>query len=317
MKIFTFRRIPVRLSWAWLIFTVALFSIMFIGDRAKGQAEIWKDLQILAKYMTAYGLVILHEFGHALTAQRLKLECKSVTLYPYSGLALMDKIPIEDGKSEFWVAVNGPLVNLALFLLMLPFAIIFKHWYLVAFAEINASLFAFNLIPTLPMDGGRILRSIMTIRTKDHVTATKWGARIGTIAGLIGAITFAILGMWVATFILSFAALLCNMEYDCVLKEEHKKALGIFRENHKVEIDTIQNVINISLKYWDLNAFQRRMAIEIIGAEMGKRYEAEEAIEDAEEDEGEGEDVLDGVNDEEPVAVAAAAPQDGKDASNN
>jgi Zn-dependent protease len=144
-------------------------------------------LLTLGGTLLIFSCVLLHEVGHALMAVSLNLRVKNIVLLPFGGLAQIQSVP-EKPLVEFLVATAGPLVNLIIVLLLAP-ALLFLGWpglldelavrpletthYLLASffhrqtlfglilltMAINFVLFVFNLIPALPMDGGRILRA--------------------------------------------------------------------------------------------------------------------------------------------------------------
>lgn len=140
--------------------------------------------------------VIVHEFGHALMARRFGIETREIVLTPVCGVARLDGYP--KGKVELAIAAAGPLLNLALALLLfvglsvaglpalgagavvdLPSAL---QWLLVG----NLCLFALNLLPAFPLDGGRILRSALSFAMGQE-RATKVATRMGMVlAGLLG-----------------------------------------------------------------------------------------------------------------------------------
>jgi Zn-dependent protease len=145
--------------------------------------------------------VLLHEFGHCLTARAYGIRTRDITLYPIGGVARLEGLgrrPVE----ELFVALAGPAVNVALaFLLtlaLLPFGTDLipdalerdTPGYLVGFFLVmlllgNLILAGFNLIPAFPMDGGRVLRSLLQIRL-GRLRATEVAAGIGLgIAGLL------------------------------------------------------------------------------------------------------------------------------------
>jgi Zn-dependent protease len=172
--------ISVHWSFSFVILWVLLQSSF--QDKTLGHT-----LLTLAGTMLIFGCVLLHEVGHALMATSLRLKVKNIVLLPFGGLAQIQTVP-EKPLVEFLVAAAGPLVNLVIALLLLPL-LAFLGWpwlldelsarpietivYLLSSSSryqtltgltvlmitINLILFGFNLIPALPMDGGRILRA--------------------------------------------------------------------------------------------------------------------------------------------------------------
>lgn len=133
--------------------------------------------------------VLLHEYGHALAARRYGIRTRDITLLPIGGLARLEKMP-EKPMQEFWVALAGPAVNVAIALLL--FGGLAATGRLAPADElslvagpalqrlmaVNLFIVAFNLLPAFPMDGGRVLRAVL---------ATALGRRRATaIAANIG-----------------------------------------------------------------------------------------------------------------------------------
>jgi Zn-dependent protease len=133
--------------------------------------------------------VVLHEFGHALTARRFGIATRDITLLPIGGVARLETMP-EDPKEELIVAAAGPLVNvlIGVFLFvgllisgtfMQPFDLtMLTENFWLRLMTVNISLVVFNLIPAFPMDGGRVLRSILATRM-EYLKATRTAAFIG------------------------------------------------------------------------------------------------------------------------------------------
>lgn len=144
--------------------------------------------------------VLLHEFGHVTAARRYGIETPDIILLPIGGVARMQRIPEEPAR-EIAVAVAGPLVNVAIAILLalvlggIPDAgdglKVQNHGVgmLQRLFWVNVFLVAFNLIPAFPMDGGRVLRAALAWKM-GFVRATELAARIGQAVafglGLLG-----------------------------------------------------------------------------------------------------------------------------------
>jgi len=175
--------IRVRLHWSFVILIVMGILLGPFGNA-------WMNAVALA---VLFGIVLLHELGHGVVARRFGLQVLDVTLWPLGGLTRMSRIP-EDPKVEGWISFAGPAVNLALGFAALIFApagtlsdILRMQFVargttleniIALFALANLTLAGFNLLPAFPLDGGRLTRALIALRT-DWVQATLTTARIG------------------------------------------------------------------------------------------------------------------------------------------
>lgn len=168
----------------------------------------------IAYIIALFSCVVLHEFGHALTARRYGIVTRDITLLPIGGIASMEKLP-EDPLQEIKVALAGPAVNVVIACLLWiwlnvngievtqeelmttggPFAF--------RLMVVNIVLVVFNLLPAFPMDGGRVLRAALATRMS-HQQATAKAAMIGQYF----AILFGLLGLLYNPFLLLIAVFL-------------------------------------------------------------------------------------------------------------
>ncbi|MFW6005163.1 MAG: site-2 protease family protein, partial [Desulfonatronovibrionaceae bacterium] len=131
-------------------------------------------------------------FWHSLVARKLGVPISGITLFVFGGVAQMDDEPTTP-KSEFWIAVAGPLASLFLALVFYLLFSLFQGMdmtrgvtgVLMYLALINFILALFNLIPAFPMDGGRILRAILWHTRKDLRQATQTAANMGSVFGYV------------------------------------------------------------------------------------------------------------------------------------
>jgi Zn-dependent protease/predicted transcriptional regulator len=154
----------------------------------------------VAMFGSIFACVVLHELGHSIVAQQLGVQVKSITLLPIGGVAGLRNIP-EQPWHEIAITVAGPMVNVIITCLLLPFtgipaqllSVEMPHnmqGLLLTLTQANIMLFLFNLIPAFPMDGGRLLRAVLALAIS-YRRATAIAAGIGQ--GL--AILFVLVGL--------------------------------------------------------------------------------------------------------------------------
>lgn len=191
--------IPIGVDYSWFLAFV-LITWMLAVNYYPAEFNNWSAAEYwLVAAVTAIMLfvsVLLHELGHAVIAMRYKIPVRRITLFIFGGVAQIGVEP-PSASAEFWIALAGPAVSLAL-------AVIFGLLQLVLtgitpllalakyLAYINGMLVLFNLIPGFPLDGGRVLRAIVWGITHSLSRATLIAANVGR--GI--AFLFILWGVW-------------------------------------------------------------------------------------------------------------------------
>lgn len=205
------------MKWSWRIGRIVgidirvhvTFPLLFVWVAmvALGEgASTASVVAAIALMLAVFAIVVLHECGHALAARHFGIATRDITLLPIGGIARMERIPREP-RQELLIALAGPAVNVALAaLLAVVLSAIGGERALAGVAQepasvtpasvvaqllaINIWLAAFNLLPAFPMDGGRVLRAVLALRSRDYGRATAAAARLGrmfaVLFGLVG-----------------------------------------------------------------------------------------------------------------------------------
>lgn len=167
-----------------------------------------------------FGVVVLHELGHALAARAFGIPTRDITLTPIGGVARLEGMPRKPIQ-EVIVAAAGPAVNFALaglaalFIPVVPASSFLTASLLTWFIWMNLILAGFNLIPAFPMDGGRILRAALTGRY-GRIEATAKAAKVARwmamAMGIYGLATFQLTLVFIALFVWGTSSLELVME---------------------------------------------------------------------------------------------------------
>jgi len=171
---------------------LAWFGYVYYAEGGYGAMVIGLSFIILL-----FVCVVLHEFGHALAARAYGINTPDITLLPIGGIARLERMPDKPWQ-ELVVALAGPAVNVVIAMgLYIVLGRFFGMGDLQEMAEgrgnllakllaINVVLVVFNMLPAFPMDGGRVLRSLLAMRLK-HARATQIAAFVGQgVAVLFG-----------------------------------------------------------------------------------------------------------------------------------
>jgi Zn-dependent protease/CBS domain-containing protein len=197
-----------------------LILLAWIGIAQYFQSGAAAAAETVLFVIAIFACVVAHEFGHALAARRYGITTPDITLLPIGGLARLSRMP-EKPSEEIVIAVAGPLVNVAIAAVLILIlgaqfdASTFTQienpapGFLARLAGVNVILVVFNLIPAFPMDGGRVLRALLTFRLGRR-RATWMAARIGQALafgfGFLGLISGNAVLVFIAVFVYLAAA---------------------------------------------------------------------------------------------------------------
>ena len=196
---------------------------------------------------SVFGCVLLHEFGHALMARRFGIATEDITLYPIGGVARLRRMPRAPG-AELLIALAGPAVNLFIVLALTTVSSLgligssrspsLLGMFLEALIWINLVLALFNLIPAFPMDGGRVLRALLS-GWLGRARATMIAAGIGQGLALLFGTYSLFYGPFLHALLAGFIYFAAGQELNHVLAEEYRERPGRRRDVGQPESEGI------------------------------------------------------------------------------
>ena len=211
LRIFNLLGIPVYINYSWIIiFALVAWSLArfyYPGSfRGGTPTQFW--VMGMVSSLLLFACVLLHEFSHSLTARKLGVPVTHITLFIFGGVSNMPKDP-DSPKDDLYISAAGPLCSVALCVLSLGASRLAStdtplYYMLVYMGYVNGALAVFNALPGMPLDGGRILRDIVWMKTgnlpKAALIASQAGKGVGLAIILFGILSFfqgnVIGGMW-------------------------------------------------------------------------------------------------------------------------
>jgi Zn-dependent protease len=184
---------PVEIN---LSFVLLLAAVFFIA--VQGPGTVATGLGAIAIVLLAFGSVLLHELGHALVARRLGVHVSGIELSFFGGAAKMMQMP-RSPDHEIAIAAAGPAVSLMLAGAGFGLGALLHAPLLLTIGSINVVIAVFNLIPALPMDGGRILRAVLS-RRMSFVRATDAAVTVSRVA-VVGFVILGLMGWYQLLFL--------------------------------------------------------------------------------------------------------------------
>ena len=197
----------VRVHWTFLLF------LLWLGSAAYFKGGVNAAAGAVSFILLLFLCVTLHEFGHILAARHFGVRTPEILLLPIGGVSKLERIP-ERPREELIMAAAGPAVTLAIAALLLlvlgglpPAESIFRdtspRGVLAQLALANITLFVFNLLPAFPLDGGRILRAVLS-HFHGHLRGTQLAAAIGKVAAALLGILALSMGHFILLLIAMF-----------------------------------------------------------------------------------------------------------------
>ena len=189
--------ISIGLHYSWFI--IALLIVLSLVQHFRAIAPQWSSTVVwTAAVVTGllfFAALLLHELAHSLLAKARGLRVRAITLFALGGVSQIET-EAADAKSEFWIAIAGPITSVVIGLVVLGTAWL-AGWQpgsepatpvisvLVWLGYINLMLAAFNMIPGYPLDGGRVLRALIWWITRNADRSTRLAAKVGQAVGFI------------------------------------------------------------------------------------------------------------------------------------
>lgn len=221
------------IHWSFLLLVFYVYYSAY-----KEESSLQAGLLSILFLLTVFACITLHELGHIVVAKRYGSPARSITLFPFGGIANIEKLP-EKPIQEFWMALAGPWVNViiaAILFLIITLKDGMPEFgalqpldgpgFLFNLMVVNITLAIFNLIPAFPMDGGRVLRALLAMRL-NRLRATRIAARIGQII----AVGFIILGIFANWWLIMIGVLIIIGASGEAMLEMNRAAMA----NHKVK----------------------------------------------------------------------------------
>jgi Zn-dependent protease len=189
--------ISIGLHYSW--FLIAVLIALSLAQHFRTVAPQWSSPVVwMAAVVTGllfFAALLLHELAHSLLAKARGMRVRAITLFALGGVSQIET-EASDAKSEFWIAIAGPLTSVAIGLVVLGTAWL-TGWQpgsepatpvisvLVWLGYINLMLAAFNMIPGYPLDGGRVLRAVIWGITRSADRSTRLAAQVGQVVAFM------------------------------------------------------------------------------------------------------------------------------------
>ncbi len=197
--------IPIEVNITWIVVFVLVSATLSFSYFPTTFPDRTLAVDLVSGVVTAllfFASIVIHEMSHSLVARAGGIKVEKVTLFLFGGVAQMEEDPATPGR-EFLMAIAGPLASLVLAAIFAALAFVMSAvgvsnvWWapFEYLGIINVAVALFNMLPGFPLDGGRVLRSMLWGLSKDQLWATRWACRAGQFIGysLMALAVFAVL----------------------------------------------------------------------------------------------------------------------------
>jgi len=160
--------VPVRVHYS-VYLALLLFAIYGLArnvDYSKPWPDLWRELLFLFFLITIFVSILLHEIGHAGVAVILKRKVHGIIIYPFMGGTISKQSETLSAKNDILVIIAGPFTNFAVAGIL---SYLSNSDFVNAVAEANIWIGCLNLLPLWPLDGGRILKSVLLLKNLGYM----------------------------------------------------------------------------------------------------------------------------------------------------
>jgi Zn-dependent protease len=236
----------------WSLFLLPLL-MLWMNPAIQGVGEA---LFFTGLLFSVFSCVLLHEFGHALTARAFGIGTQDITLYPIGGVARLQRMS-ENPLEELLIAVAGPAVNVVIATALVVFlnlaGILTPEWsasltaqFLHALMWVNIGLILFNMLPAFPMDGGRVFRALLSMGL-GHLPATRIAVAVSTVVLLLlGFVGVFVLHNVMMLIVLPFLFFAGQAELRMAEYSEWRRRQGHRRDPLEVELEDPRQAMPVS-----------------------------------------------------------------------
>lgn len=221
--------------------------LLFVGWEAFRLDGLVGALGYTFYFVLGFGCVVLHELGHSLAARAWGIPTLRIWLLPIGGIAELAEMPRRP-RLEFFISIAGPAVNFGIVATIVALLLVTNRQDILTLQEHaweaaisgygpagiacvllvwNIGMGLFNLLPIFPMDGGRILRSLLYSRLRNYLRATRWALWVSKPFFLVLIVAAAVFQHWMLVLLLLFVMLLGELEWRVVRQRERYTDLAI------------------------------------------------------------------------------------------